>query len=313
MGKITGFLEIERHDQANMRRSSERIKGTISEFVVPLSGGSDTRDQAARCMNCGIPYCHGTGSVAPGTPGCPVNNQIPDFNDLVYSRQLARSLAQSAFDQQFPGIHRADLSGAVRGVLHAQHRRQSRHHQNHRMRHRRSRLGQWLAQAGNLRPARPARRSPSSVPGRPVWLARSSSRAPVTMCICLREIRQGRAGCCVTASPISRWRSMLIDRRVATDGSRGRHLPLRRSCRSALRTARPTLRSASKCSMAMTRSALTGGSPKPRATCRSPGRDLSRHSLRDGFPATTESPRLAKSRSCNRTTDDSRRPASMWW
>jgi glutamate synthase (NADPH/NADH) small chain len=81
MGKVTGFLEIERHDRI-YAPVAERIKG-YNEFVVPLSE-KDTRDQAARCMNCGIPYCHGTGSVAPGTPGCPVNNQIPDWNDLVY-------------------------------------------------------------------------------------------------------------------------------------------------------------------------------------------------------------------------------------
>src|SRR6202790_4785181 len=82
MGKITGFLEIERHDR-KYEPVAERVK-SYREFVVPLSE-KDTRDQAARCMNCGIPYCHGTGSVAPGTPGCPVNNQIPDFNDLVYA------------------------------------------------------------------------------------------------------------------------------------------------------------------------------------------------------------------------------------
>src|ERR1700694_4364358 len=74
MGKITGFLEIERHDR-KYAPVADRVK-SYQEFVIPLSE-KDTRDQAARCMNCGIPYCHGTGSVAPGTPGCPVNNQIP--------------------------------------------------------------------------------------------------------------------------------------------------------------------------------------------------------------------------------------------
>ncbi|MBA1914180.1 glutamate synthase, partial [Escherichia coli] len=92
MGKITGFLEIERHDR-KYEPVAERLKN-FKEFVVPLSE-KDTRDQAARCMNCGIPYCHGTGSTAPGTPGCPVNNQIPDFNDLVYQgnwEEAARNL-----------------------------------------------------------------------------------------------------------------------------------------------------------------------------------------------------------------------------
>ena len=81
MGKITGFLEIDRHDR-KYAPVSERITN-YHEFVIPLPE-AELRDQAARCMNCGIPYCHGTGSVQPGTPGCPVNNQIPDWNDLVY-------------------------------------------------------------------------------------------------------------------------------------------------------------------------------------------------------------------------------------
>jgi len=81
MGKITGFLEIDRHDR-KYAPVSERITN-YQEFVIPLPE-AELRDQAARCMNCGIPYCHGTGSVQPGTPGCPVNNQIPDWNDLVY-------------------------------------------------------------------------------------------------------------------------------------------------------------------------------------------------------------------------------------
>ncbi|MGO4712368.1 glutamate synthase subunit beta [Bradyrhizobium sp. 2TAF24] len=82
MGKITGFLEIDRSDRV-YAPVADRLKN-YREFVVPLDE-KGLRDQAARCMNCGIPYCHGTGSVAPGTPGCPVNNQIPDWNDLVYN------------------------------------------------------------------------------------------------------------------------------------------------------------------------------------------------------------------------------------
>ena len=71
------------------------------EFVVPLSE-KDTRDQAARCMNCGIPICHGTGSVQPGTPGCPVNNQIPDFNDLVYQNNWEEASRNLHSTNNFP-------------------------------------------------------------------------------------------------------------------------------------------------------------------------------------------------------------------
>lgn len=72
MGKITGFLEIDRQDR-KYQPASDRIRH-FKEFVIPL-GEKAVRDQASRCMDCGIPYCHN---------GCPVNNQIPDWNDLVY-------------------------------------------------------------------------------------------------------------------------------------------------------------------------------------------------------------------------------------
>jgi glutamate synthase (NADPH/NADH) small chain len=72
MGKVTGFLEIDRQDR-RYAPASDRIRHW-REFAIPLSEEA-TRDQGARCMNCGIPYCH---------TGCPVNNQIPDWNDLVY-------------------------------------------------------------------------------------------------------------------------------------------------------------------------------------------------------------------------------------
>ena len=103
MGKVTGFLEIERHDR-KYKPVAERVKH-FNEFVVPLTE-KETRDQAARCMNCGIPYCHGTGSVAPGTPGCPVNNQIPDFNDLVYQgnwEEASRNLHSTNNFPEFTG------------------------------------------------------------------------------------------------------------------------------------------------------------------------------------------------------------------
>ena len=89
MGKVTGFLEIDRRDR-RYAPASDRVRH-YREFVIPLSEEA-SRDQAARCMNCGIPYCHN---------GCPVNNQIPDWNDLVYRGDWHEAIAQSAFDQQF--------------------------------------------------------------------------------------------------------------------------------------------------------------------------------------------------------------------
>jgi glutamate synthase (NADPH/NADH) small chain len=99
MGKVTGFLEIDRQDR-RYKPASDRIRH-YKEFVIPLSEET-TRDQAARCMNCGVPYCMGTGSVAPGTPGCPVNNQIPDWNDLVYHGDWKSALNNLHSTNNFP-------------------------------------------------------------------------------------------------------------------------------------------------------------------------------------------------------------------
>ncbi len=75
MGKPTGFLEIERHDRG-YEKPEARVK-TFHEFIKPLPD-DELNGQAARCMDCGIPFCHN---------GCPVNNMIPDWNNLVYRKQ----------------------------------------------------------------------------------------------------------------------------------------------------------------------------------------------------------------------------------
>ena len=92
MGKITGFLEFEREDR-DYEAVEERVKHW-REFVLPLPE-EENKKQAARCMDCGIPYCHGTNIVTGAPTGCPVNNQIPDWNDLVYRgnwQEAARNL-----------------------------------------------------------------------------------------------------------------------------------------------------------------------------------------------------------------------------
>src|SRR5579872_1887176 len=65
---------------------------------------ADYRTQAARCMNCGVPYCQGTGSLRPGTPGCPVNNQIPDWNDLVYRARWDEAAVNLHSTNNFPEV-----------------------------------------------------------------------------------------------------------------------------------------------------------------------------------------------------------------
>jgi glutamate synthase (NADPH/NADH) small chain len=92
MGKVTGFLEIDRADR-RYAPASDRIRH-YREFVLPLSEETN-RNQAARCMSCGIPYCHN---------GCPVNNQIPDWNDLVYRGDWAEASRNLHTTNNFPEI-----------------------------------------------------------------------------------------------------------------------------------------------------------------------------------------------------------------
>lgn len=73
MGKPTGFLEIDRQERS-YKPITDRLQH-YQEFVIPLSSEEVSR-QGARCMDCGIPYCHN---------GCPINNIIPDWNDLTYN------------------------------------------------------------------------------------------------------------------------------------------------------------------------------------------------------------------------------------
>ncbi|MGC6328995.1 glutamate synthase subunit beta [Rhizorhabdus sp. FW153] len=90
MGKATGFIEIERKDRGYVK-PDERLKHW-NEFVVPLPD-KDLRDQAARCMNCGIPFCHN---------GCPVNNIIPDWNHLVFEQDWKNALEVLHSTNNFP-------------------------------------------------------------------------------------------------------------------------------------------------------------------------------------------------------------------
>jgi glutamate synthase (NADPH/NADH) small chain len=90
MGKPTGFLEIERQDRSH-QKPAQRVR-TWREFVNAPSD-ADVSKQGARCMDCGIPYCHN---------GCPVNNLIPDWNDLVYRSDWQRALTTLHSTNNFP-------------------------------------------------------------------------------------------------------------------------------------------------------------------------------------------------------------------
>ncbi len=90
MGKTTGFLEFDRKIEA-YTPVEERLKH-YKEFTVPLER-KELKDQGARCMDCGIPFCHS---------GCPLGNLIPDFNDAVYRGKWEKAAAILHSTNNFP-------------------------------------------------------------------------------------------------------------------------------------------------------------------------------------------------------------------
>jgi glutamate synthase (NADPH/NADH) small chain len=90
MGKVTGFLEIDR-EQPVRRKTEERIKDWF-EIYEPFPEDKQ-HEQGARCMDCGVPFCH---------TGCPVSNLIPDWNDLVYNGRWQNAIRRLHATNNFP-------------------------------------------------------------------------------------------------------------------------------------------------------------------------------------------------------------------
>ena len=257
MGKITGFLEYERNDR-DYEPVEERIKHW-REFVLPLPE-EENKKQAARCMDCGIPYCHGTNVVTGAPTGCPVNNQIPDWNDLVYRgdwQEAARNLHSTNNFPEVTGrvcpapceasctlniddnpvtIKTIECAIADRAIA--------------------AGLDQAGAAVGQDRQESRDRRLGSRRHGlRAAARARRPRRARV------REIRQGRRP---DALRHPRLQDGEASRRPArrADGSRRRDLPLRRPCRREPAGGEAARR--------LRRGRARGRRREGRATCRSP-------------------------------------------
>ena len=90
MGKVTGFMEFKRQDEAYLP-VEQRVKN-YKEFVIALKD-DQVKTEGARCMDCGTPFC---------TTGCPVNNIIPDWNDLVYRGNFRGALDTLHSTNNFP-------------------------------------------------------------------------------------------------------------------------------------------------------------------------------------------------------------------
>ena len=81
MGKPTGFMEYKRENNLEIK-PLERIKN-FNEFHVPMSE-EERSVQASRCMDCGVPFCQSGMMIGGMASGCPLNNLIPEWNDMVY-------------------------------------------------------------------------------------------------------------------------------------------------------------------------------------------------------------------------------------
>ena len=99
MGKPTGFLEYER-EETRAFSVSERIKN-FNEFHELLSP-EERRKQAARCMECGVPFCQSGMNIGGMISGCPLNNLIPEWNDLIYRGNLEQAYRRLRSTNNFP-------------------------------------------------------------------------------------------------------------------------------------------------------------------------------------------------------------------
>ena len=190
-----GFL---RYDRRLPARRPVPVRISDWREVYPPAGEELIREQATRCMDCGIPFCH---------DGCPLGNRIPDWNDLVRTGDWDAAVGVAARHQQLPRVHRPALPGALRGGLRARHRRPAAgDHQagrgGDRRRGGRPGLVTPAAGAGAVRPV--GRRG--RLRARPGWPPPSSWPAPVTRSPCTSATTRS-AACCATASPTSSWRS----------------------------------------------------------------------------------------------------------
>lgn len=98
MGKPTGFLEYERETSIEIA-PEERIKN-FNEFHIPLSL-EEQKIQAARCMDCGVPFCQAGMMIGGMASGCPLNNLIPEWNDMIYNDNWEHAYARLSKTNNF--------------------------------------------------------------------------------------------------------------------------------------------------------------------------------------------------------------------
>ena len=186
MGELGGFLKLHRVEPRK-RPIAERVHD-FKEYALPQAE-PQLREQGARCMDCGIPFCHS---------GCPLGNLIPDWNDLVYRGRWRDAIDVAARDQQLPRVHRPHLPGAVRGRLRPRHQRRRRHDQADRAVDRRPRVRRGLDRPRAAAvPHRQDRRGGRLGPGRHGRGGRAQQARPHGHAV--RAQRPRSAACCASA------------------------------------------------------------------------------------------------------------------
>ena len=150
---------------------SRSASATGASSRCRMAPRSSCSQQGARCMDCGVPFCH---------DGCPLGNLIPDFNDLVYHGRWQQALVGPPLDERLPRVHGPRLPGALRVGLRPGHQPARRDHQEHRGLDHRARLRGGLGDAAAARPRTGPcggrRRLRAGRPGAP----QTSSTAPAT-------------------------------------------------------------------------------------------------------------------------------------
>ena len=164
-------------------------------------------------MDCGVPFCH---------TGCPLNNIIPDWNDLVYRGRWQEAVRQLACHEQLPGIHGPHLSRAVRSGVRAGDQRAAGHDQADREDHHRSRVRGRLDRAGAA--ASQTGKRVAVIGSGPAGLAAAQQLARAGHAVTVFEKADRIGGLLRYGIPNFKMEKHLIDRRIGADGGRGREV-----------------------------------------------------------------------------------------
>ena len=275
MGKVTGFLEIDRRDR-RYPPASDRIRH-YREFVIPLSEEA-TRDQAARCMNCGIPVLSHrlpgeqpdprlersrlSRRLARGARATCIRPTIFPSSPAASARRRARRPARSTSIETPVTIKTIECAIVDRG---------------------------W--EEGWIEPEPPTRKTGKKVAvvgSGPAGMACAQQLARAGHDVHLFEKYAKPAACCATASPTSRWRSIHVERRVEQMEAEGVMFHCSVTCRR---------RPGGERSLDRLRRGGAGRRRREAARPADPGPRSRRRPFRDGFPAAAEPPRRAASRS----------------